>query len=281
MTSTPALDIGGQAVIEGVMIKSRHKLAVAVRLENGQIKIKKEKLKPLPRVLRLPFIRGFATLFHITLIGIEALLWSAHQAVGEEERLGWKEIAGTLLVSMIFGLVLFLGVPLLITELSPVSGGFSHLFEGIVRLLIFLIYVYAISFMSDVHRLFQYHGAEHMAANCYEYGEALTVENVQKYSTVHPRCGTSFIMLVLIISVILFSFISVSAWYEKLIWRLALLPVVAGVSYEILRFSGRFRNSRFALWLVAPGQWVQKITTQKPTKRMVEVAIASLDAVTK
>lgn len=281
MSRPEPLDIGGQAVIEGVLMKSREKLAVAVRLEDGGIRVKRETLTPLPKILKLPFVRGVTTLVYIMVIGIKALVWSTNQALGEEEELGTWELAGTLFVSLLFGLLFFVGVPFFVTSLVRVEGVLFNLVEGVVRLVIFVGYVVAISFMKDIHRMFQYHGAEHMAANCYEFGKELTVENVRKYSTIHPRCGTSFIMLVLVISIILFSFITADAWYYQLLWRIALIPVVAGVAYEVLRLGGKFRSSWFMNTVIAPGKWVQKITTQKPDNRMIEVAIKALEAVVK
>lgn len=273
------IDIGGQAVIEGVLMKTKEKLAIAVRLENGKIKIKKETLKSLPKILRLPFIRGITTLVYILLIGIKALVWSANQALGEEEELGMGELIGTLLVSLLFALLFFIGVPFFLTWLTGLEGFWFNAVEGGIRLAVFIGYVYAISFMKDIKRMFQYHGAEHMAVNCYEFEHDLTVENVKKYSTIHPRCGTSFIMLVLIISIILFTFIPSDIWYYKLAWRVALVPVVSGVGYELLRLGGKFRKSFVMGILIAPGMWVQRITTQKPSDDMIEVAIASLKTV--
>jgi uncharacterized protein YqhQ len=274
-----ALDIGGQAVIEGVMMKNKLKLAVAVRLPNDEIKVKKTQLKPLHKLLKLPFIRGTTTLFYIMIIGMKALVWSANQALGEEEELGFWELVGTLGLSLLFGLVFFVGVPFGATWLTGLEGIGFNIIEGIIRVALFVGYVFAISYMKDIRRMFQYHGAEHMAANCYEFGHELTVENVRKYSPIHPRCGTSFIMLVLIVSIVLFTFITSEAWTVKLLSRIVLIPVVAGISYELLRLGGMFRKSLFMRILIAPGKWVQKITTQKPDDKMIEVAIASLKAV--
>ncbi len=279
MSEKKGLDVGGQAVIEGVLMKNKEKLAIAVRLENGKIKLKKEKLKPLPKILRLPFIRGITTLVYIMIIGIKALVWSANQALGEEQELGVLELIGTLLFSLVFALLFFIGVPFSLTWVIGLNGFWFNVVEGVIRLAVFIGYVYVISFMKDIRRMFQYHGAEHMTVNCYEYENELTVDKVKKYSTIHPRCGTSFIMLVLIISIVLFTFIPSTMWWSKLVWRVALVPVVSGVGYELLRLGGKFRKSAVMGILIAPGMWVQKITTQKPSDDMVEVAIASLNAV--
>lgn len=279
MTKPQPLDIGGQAVIEGVLMKNRERLAVAVRLENGMIRIKKETLPSTPHVFKLPLIRGVTTIIVITVIGIKALIWSTNQQLGENNKVSTLEWIGTIALSFFFGMLFFVGIPFFATTFTTLSGLWFTITEGIIRLAVFLGYVYAISFFKDVQRLFQYHGAEHMAANCYEFGDGLTIENVQKYSTIHPRCGTSFIMLVLVISIILFSFITTEIWYYKILWRFVLVPVIAGIAYEVLRLAGKLRSRTIMNIINAPGLWVQKITTQKPTKRMIEVAIASLNAV--
>ena len=262
-------------------MKNKEKLAIAVRLENGKIKVKKRILKPLPKLLRIPFIRGVTTLIYVLTIGIQSLVWSANQALGKDEELTLTELIGTLLMSAAFALLFFIGVPFIVATLTGLHGIWFSLVDGIMRVIIFLSYVYAISFMSDVKRLFQYHGAEHMAVSCYEFGNPLTIENVKKCSTIHPRCGTSFIMLVLVISIITLTFISSSVWYIKLGWRLALVPLISAVSYELLRLGGRFRNSSMMKAVIAPGLLVQRLTTQQPDDKMVEVAIASLNAVVK
>ena len=279
-TNPHALDIGGQAVIEGVLMKSGQKLAIAVRLDDGGIRVRRETIRRLPKLLRLPLVRGVATLFFILILGIKALVWSANQSLKKDEELSTLELAVTLFTSLIVATVVFVGVPFAVTKLIRLTGFWFNVVEGAIRLALFVGYVSAISFMRDIRRLFQYHGAEHMAVNCYEFSEPLTVKNVAKYSTIHPRCGTSFIMLVLLITIVLYSFISTEIWYAKLLWRIALIPVVAGLSYEVLRLGGRFRGSRAMRSLVAPGMWVQRITTQKPDKGMIEVAIRALKAVT-
>jgi len=279
MTKDRKLDIGGQAVIEGVMMKYKNKLSVAVRREDGTIVLKKETLKSLPKILKLPLIRGFITLIYIMIIGIKALIWSANQSMGEDEEFTMTELVSTLAFSFTAALVFFLGIPFFATKLINLEGIWFNVVEGIVRLVVFVGYVYGISFMKDVKRMFQYHGAEHMAATCYEHGEELTVKNVRKFSTIHPRCGTSFIMLVMIVSIILFSFITTEVWHQKLLWRLLFIPLVSGVSYEILRLGGKYQESLFMRIIIAPGRWVQKITTQDPEDGMIEVAIVSLNGV--
>ncbi|MBS3138493.1 DUF1385 domain-containing protein [Candidatus Woesearchaeota archaeon] len=281
MSEKRGLDIGGQAVIEGVLMKNKERLAIAVRLENGKIKVKKRVLTQLPKILRIPFVRGVTTLVYIMVIGIQSLVWSANQALGKDEELTVMELVGTLLISGVFALLFFVGIPFTIATLTGLHGFWFNLVDGIMRVIIFLLYVYCISFMSDVKRLFQYHGAEHMTVSCYEFGHPLTVENVRKQSTIHPRCGTSFIMLVLIISILLLTFISSDTWYIKLGWRLALVPIISGISYELLRLGGRFRQSSLMKIIIAPGLLVQRVTTQQPDDKMIEVAIMSLKNVVK
>jgi uncharacterized protein YqhQ len=271
-----ALDVGGQALIEGVMMKKGLNLSMAVRLENGDIKVKKQKLKSLHWLLKLPLVRGTVMLFYILIIGIKALMWSANQQLDDEEELSTLELFGTLAVSALFGLAFFVGVPFGLTWLTGFEGVRFNILEGFVRLGIFLLYIYAISFMKDIHRMFQYDGAEHMAANCYEFGEELTVKNVRKYSTVHPRCGTSFIMLVLVVSIIMFTFIDTGSHLWNFLLRFPLLPVIAGIGYELLRVGGKFRDSIITNVMITPGKWVQRITTQKPDDKMIEVAIVAL-----
>ena len=250
-------------------------------MENGKIKLKKRLLRPIPKLLRVPFIRGVTTLIYVLIIGIQSLVWSANQALGKDEELTVMELLGTLFISGVFALLFFVGIPFTIATLTGLSGFWFNLVDGTMRVTIFITYVYVISFMSDVRRLFQYHGAEHMAVSCYEFGHTLTVDNVKKHSTIHPRCGTSFIMLVLIISIILLTFVSTHVWYVKLGWRLALVPVISGISYELLRLGGRFRNSVLMKAIIAPGLLMQRITTQQPEDEMIEVAIASLNGVVK
>ena len=274
--------VGGQAVIEGVLMKARDKYAVAVRLPNKKIRVQIKKIKHLPKILTIPFLRGITTLIQIFIIGIKALTWSANQQEEEEEeKLSDLAIAGTLLLSFLFVIIFFIGIPFFITKLFPVKNIFFTTIEGVIRLAIFVIYVYVISLMKDIQRVFQYHGAEHMVVHAFEAGKKLTVQNIRKFSTKHPRCGTSFIFIVLIISIIVFSLIFTEHWYYKLLWRVLLMPVIAGVSYEILKLAGKFRNSIIMKIISAPGLWIQKITTKQPTDQMIKVAITSLNHVLK
>lgn len=272
--------VGGQAVIEGVLMKSKDKYAVAVRLPNKKIRVQIKKIKQLPKILTIPFLRGITTLIQILIIGIKALTWSANQQEeDEDEKLSDLAIAGTLLLSFLFVIIFFIGIPFFIAKLFPIRNVLFTAIEGVIRLAIFIIYVYLISLMKDIKRVFQYHGAEHMVVHAYEAGKKLTVQNIKKYSTKHPRCGTSFIFIVLIISIIVFSLIYTEHWYYKLLWRIILLPVIAGISYEILKLAGKFRSSTIMKIISAPGLWIQKITTRQPTDQMIKVAIIALKKV--
>src|SRR3989344_6336293 len=267
------LMMGGQAVIEGVLMKGKNSYSVAVRLPNGKIKLKKERLKSLTvqhKFFNSVFIRGVIILFEMLIMGYKALTWSADQQEdGEDEKLSAWHIALTTIISILITVVIFVFVPFYLAKIvfSPPSIAFNIL-DGIFRLGIFIAYVGFISLFKDVRRLFQYHGAEHMAVHCYEAKLPLTVKNVRKFSTIHPRCGTSFIMYVLIVSIIVFSFIKFELWYVNLPIRIIALPVIAGISYELLRISSGL--GRAFGWLSLPGRLVQKITTQKPNDAQIE-----------
>jgi len=272
--------VGGQAVIEGVLMKAKDKYAVAVRLPNKKIRVKIKKIKPLPKILTIPFLRGITTLIQILIIGLKALTWSANQQEeDEDEKISSLAIAGTLALSLLFVIVFFIGIPFFITKLFPVKSVLFTTIEGIIRLAIFIAYVLIISLMKDVKRVFQYHGAEHMVVHAFESGKKLTLKNIKKFSTKHPRCGTSFIFIVLIISIIVFSLIYSETWYWKIIWRILLIPVIAGISYEILKIAGRFKNNIIMKIISAPGMWIQNITTKKPTEKMLSVAMTALKKV--
>ena len=269
--------VGGQAVIEGVLMKSKEKVAIAVRLPNKKIKVRTQKIKPLPKILTIPFLRGITTLIQILIIGLKALTWSANQQVEEEEeKISGLAIAGTLILSLLFVIIFFIGLPFLINYFFPVKNILFTTIEGIIRLGIFIAYVYAISLMKDIKRVFQYHGAEHMVVNAFEHKKKLTLENIKKFSTKHPRCGTSFIFIVLIISIIVFSLIYTEIWYWKIVWRILLIPVIAGISYEILKLAGKFRSNLIMKIISAPGTWIQSITTKKPDDSMIKIAVIAL-----
>lgn len=298
--------VGGQAIIEGVMMKGRNWIGIAVRKENNKIKLKterfvawKEKFKPFG----WPFIRGFFNLLQMMVIGIKALNYSANEAFEEDEKdnkkeskskktkesFGWLEIMISMVFAFGIALVLFKFVPLfsaqIIADKISFIGKNSFLFslvDGIIKISIFILYVYIISFMKDIKRVFQYHGAEHCIVYCYEAKKKLTVANARKYRTEHPRCGTSFIIGVLIISVFVYSFIPMeTSFLMKYVLRILLLPVIMGISYEVLKISAKHKDHILFRIITAPGLWTQKITTRKPDNKQTEVAIEALKAVLK
>ncbi|MBU0628714.1 MAG: DUF1385 domain-containing protein [Nanoarchaeota archaeon] len=290
-------DIGGQAVIEGVMMRSKDHIVTAIR-KNRKIIYKKDKLKKKSKFAQLFFIRGVVNLVEMLVIGIKTLNWSASQSVGEDEELSDWAIALTLIIAFLFGIGLFLLLPYLLTYLVGVKETqnpiWFNVIDGIIKVAILVLYVYFISKMKDIRRVFQYHGAEHKAVFCYEHNKKLTVENAKQYSTLHPRCGTAFMMIVIIIGIFLFSFIPfiVESFYPSITslnWalkrltlftaRILLLPIIAGLAYEALKFGAKHQDNLIFSSLTIPGLWIQKITTQKPSKQQLEVAIAALKKV--
>jgi len=275
---------GGQAIIEGVMMKSPTHYSMAVRKQDGNIEvIKKEHFSLVQklRFLRFPLIRGIVYMCEMLVLGLKSLTWSANMSVGEEEEeLSKKEIVGTMALSFVLSLALFVGLPLLLTGfVTKDDGVFFNLIDGVFRLLIFVGYILAISLMADVKTLFRYHGAEHKTVNCQEKGLKLTVKNVMKCSVLHPRCGTSFIVIVIAISILMFSVIVDERWWVKLGVRLVFIPLIAAISYELLKFAGKHRGNRFVDFVMAPGLWMQRLTTREPNKKQVEVAIIALKKV--
>ena len=292
--------IGGQAVMEGVMMKSQDYLAIAVRNEKGRIVTKKEKLKKKKKFLQLPFIRGIVNLVETLVIGIRSLVWSANQLTEEKEEFSKLELIATLAISIGFVILFFVALPYFLTVLTgakeETSPVFFNLIDGIIKIVLFLLYLLLISLMKDIKILFQYHGAEHKAVNCYEAEKKLTSKNAKKFSTLHPRCGTSFLMLVLIISILIFSilpvlvintypgFLNLGLIMQKSILfplRLLVIPIIAGLAYEALKLSARFDKNILIKIIIRPGLLLQKITTRKPTDRQLEVALTALKGILK
>ena len=278
------LAVGGQAVIEGVMMRDAAKTATAVRLPNGEIAVEVHPVTSIRDrypVLNLPLIRGSVIMVESLVIGMRALSFSAQAAGEEEEQMTKKEIALTILFALVLASVLFIVIP---TGAAHLAAAYTNdpivfnLIEGGIRLAVFLLYIWGISWMGGIRRVFQYHGAEHKTIHCYEAGEALTVENVQKFPRLHPRCGTNFLLIVMVIAIVFHVFFGWPDLWLRILSRLAVLPVVAGVSYEIIRFAGRSEN-RIVRILITPGLWLQYLTTRPPDDEMVEVAIESLKAV--
>lgn len=282
----PQLYIGGQAVIEGVMMRGGNKVALAVRKPDQSIHVESETSTPWTlrsKLLALPIVRGTAVLLESTFIGYKTLNKSASLAVDEEgEELSNWQMTGTLLISLIFGIGLFVLLPLYASKwlTHDGSGPLFAAIEGVMRLAIFVLYMWVVSRSKDIQRVFQYHGAEHKTINCYESGEELTVANVRNHTLIHKRCGTSFLLFVMVISIVVFSFFSSHnmSHLQMMLYRIVLMPVVAGLSYELIRFSGNSTN-RVLGWLVAPGQLMQRLTTREPDDAMIEVAIESVKAV--
>lgn len=274
--------IGGQAVIEGVMIKSKEKISIAVR-KDDKIVVKKQNWKSLTtknKLLNLPIIRGFIILFEMMYVGMKALTWSAQQQEDQQEKISNSEIFLTILISIIATILLFIVAPYYISKLFVKEvGTLFNLIDGLLRLLIFFGYIIIISFFKDVKRIFQYHGAEHMAVYCYEAGLKLTPKNCQRFQTMHPRCGTSLIVLVIAISIILFSLIKSQLWYVNILLRIILIPLIAGIGYELTKLTAKYSNNKFLRFLIYPGILTQKITTQKPDVKQIDVAIAAVKAV--
>lgn len=278
--------VGGQAVIEGVMMRNGNKIAVAVR-KGKKIIVKKQKIKSITERMpwKLPIIRGAVGLFETLGIGIKTLNWSADIAAGEEDekQSPWPFVTA-IIIATAFALVIFKLIPLGIAQFFSklgLDGRLSfNLIEGLAKISILIAYIWAIGRMKDVKRLFQYHGAEHKAVNCYEAKKPLTVANAMKFSPIHPRCGTSFILFVLIISIIVYIFVPMNFSFGlKLVARLALLPVIAGIAYEFLKFSAKYSNNIIMRILMKPGLLLQGLTTKEPTKKQMEVSIKVLKEV--
>ena len=278
------LAVGGQAVIEGVMMRDAAKTATAVRLPNGEIEVETHPVTSIRDrypVLNLPLIRGSVIMVESLVIGMRALSFSAQAAGEEDEQMTKKEIAMTIIFALVLASVLFIIIP---TGAAHLAASYTddpivfNLIEGGIRLAVFLLYIWGISFMDGIRRVFQYHGAEHKTIHCYEAGQALTVENVQAFPRLHPRCGTNFLLIVMVVAIVFHVFFGWPDLWLRILSRLAVLPIVAGVSYEIIRFAGRSEN-RLIHILIAPGLWLQYLTTRPPADEMVEVAIESLKAV--
>ncbi|MCM8709730.1 DUF1385 domain-containing protein [Clostridium sp. SYSU_GA19001] len=292
------VNVGGQAVIEGVMMRGNCGIATAIRTSNGEIVIDKKEFIPYTKkykILGLPVIRGFVSLMESLVVGIKTLNYSAEFFDDGEESSKfdkWFEekfkdksndvIAGiSLLVSLAFTILLFFLLPTFAANFFKkalqVNAVLLNIIEGIIRVSIFLLYIYFVSKMEDIKRVFQYHGAEHKTIFCYENDVELTAENAKKFGRLHPRCGTNFIFLVMIISIILFSLTGWNSLLERILYRIILLPVVSGITYEMIKWMGK-SNSKLSKFLSYPGLMLQKLTTKEPDLSQLEVAIAALKA---
>ncbi len=284
--------VGGQAVIGGVMMKGPKYMAIAVRRPDGEIELKSERVKSKEDrhpIANWWFIRGVVVLGETLVLGYKALNYSANVSLGEEDNLGVWETVLSFVLAIGFALLVFKGVPLLVAEL--LSSRFAtvgenyflyNLIDGVVKIALFLLYIWAISLLPDVKDVFRYHGAEHKAVNCFEKDTELTVENVKGFSAIHPRCGTTFLIVVLLFSVFVYMVIpSSSSLLMKYLLRLALLPLIAGVSYELIRLGTRFWDHATVRAVMGPCLVVQELTTNEPRDDQLEVSIAALNEVLK
>lgn len=278
-------NVGGQAVIEGVMMRGKTHVAVAVRQPGGEISVDVRPVNSISDrypILKKPFLRGVVSLVESLVMGMKALAYSAQVSGDEDEKLDSKEMALTIAVSAGLAILLFIVIPTWSMRfLTGITQNHMalNLAEGMLRMAIFLAYIAAISSMNDIQRVFQYHGAEHKTIYTYEAGLPLKVENVRPFSTLHPRCGTNFLMIVMLISMFIFTFLGWPSLLERIASRIILMPVIAGVSYELIRYAGAHTDNPLVRIAITPGLLLQKLTTRQPDDSQIEVAIASLKAV--
>ncbi len=277
----PAQSVGGQAVLEGVMMRAPTAWAVAVRKPDGQIEARREELPKLSsrsKLARVPLVRGMLVLGESLTLGFRALSWSAQLSVGEDEKeLSRLELVGSLTIAMVIFAGLFIVLPAAAANVivGESDAGFVIL-EAVIRLVLFIAYIWALGRSKEIRRVFQYHGAEHMSIHAYENGEPLSVDSVKRYRPEHPRCGTSFLLIVILLAIVVFTLVGRPSWPWLVGSRVLGIPVIAGMSYELLRWSGTHSSERVASMLAAPGMWLQRLTTGIPEEPMIEVAVASL-----
>jgi uncharacterized protein YqhQ len=284
-----AQNIGGQAVLEGVMMRGPSNWALAVRKPNGEIAEHTREIKsPMARhrIFRLPIIRGVIALGESLTIGFRALAISANYAAQDanseqqeeiHEELSRGSIVFAFAIAIGFALMLFKVTPALITSWLPIeTTGWFVIVEGLIRVTIFVLYLSLISLLPDLKRVFQYHGAEHKAINALEAGDELTPERVQRHSLIHPRCGTAFLLWVMVIAIFVFAFLGRPSWPWLIASRILLLPLIAGLAYELIRFAGKHTGNRVLMTLLAPGLWLQRLTTREPSLDQLEVSIRAL-----
>lgn len=286
------VNIGGQAVLEGIMMKGPDSYALAVRKPDKEIDVQVTPYKSLGekhKPANIPIVRGVINFIESLYIGMSTLMKSSEYFEEEEEEKPKKannagdkaSLVFTLIVSLAIAIGVFMLLPAFIAKLifsEETSSILVNLTEGVMRLVIFLLYVALISKMEDIKRTFMYHGAEHKTINCLEAGDDLTVENVRKHTRFHKRCGTSFVFIVMIVSIVVFMFVRTDTMWLRLLSRVLLIPVIAGISYEFIRYAGRHNNACSRV-LSQPGLWVQRLTTKEPDDSMIEVAIKSVEAV--
>jgi uncharacterized protein YqhQ len=286
-------NVGGQAVLEGVMMRGASNWAVAVRKPDGDIAEVHQPIKsPMARhwIFRLPVIRGVVALGESLAIGFRALAISANYAAAAEAKEGEEgdtvsteltraQLIFAFAIAIGFAVLLFKVSPALITDWIGIQASWFVIVEGGIRVAIFVLYLSLISLFPDLRRVFQYHAAEHKAINAYEAGEELKPELVQRFSQIHPRCGTAFLLWVMVIAIFVFAFFGRPHWYWLIATRILLLPLIAGIAYELIRFAGKHQNNRILMSLLAPGLWLQRLTTREPSLDQIEVSIRALKEV--
>jgi len=283
--------VGGQAVMEGVMMKSAHFYSVSVRKKDGSIKTKTERFisvfEKFPK-LKKPIMRGVISLFEMMILGIKTIIYSANETQEtEEEKLTKLQTVWLLIVSISMSVALFVLLPLgltyllkLVIDIVDKSSLVFNLVDGVIKIFVFLSYIYIVALFPDIRRVFQYHGAEHKSIYTFENNQELIVKNAKPYTTLHPRCGTSFLVFVMVISVLIFSIVPIDLpFYINFFWRVPLIPLIAGIGYEVLKWSARHQNNFWIKLIIWPGLQVQRLTTKKPTDKQLEVGLESLKAV--
>ena len=282
--------VGGQAVIEGVMMRSPNSMAIAVRRPNGEIAVKREGLNFFSEkkfFSKLILVRGMINLLSALVLGVKALNFSANQSLEEEKEVSSWTMGLTFTFALCFGISLFFLLPLFLTKwlrfaipMISTSGILFNLVDGIIRLVIFLVYLWAISFFKEIRRIFQYHGAEHKSIFAFECGEVLIPERVKSFSYLHPRCGTSFLLIVMVVSILVFALIPHHLPFGyKVASRVVFIPLIAGLAYEIIRFADRKRENKGMQYFIKPGLWLQRLTAREPSEDQIEVALRALHEV--
>lgn len=283
MKSPPAY--GGQAVIEGVMMRGPEEWAVTCRCPDNSITVEKRPVESVTKrfpLLKWPFIRGTVVLIESMVIGIKALTHSANQSTGEEDQpISPLEMIGTVAFAIGLSIFLFIILPVVLAHLfKPMVEGTvgQNILEGGIRILVFIVYIWLVGLLKDIKRVFEYHGAEHKTINAYEAGSEMTPAEVQRFSVQHPRCGTSFLLVVIVLKIFIFAFLATDPLWWRILSRILLLPLVAGIAYELIKFSAR-HEAFFCRMLIAPGMLIQRLTTREPDDGQVEVAIRAFEAV--
>jgi len=278
--TVPLVNYGGQALIEGILMRGRSYLTAAFRLPDGSIKVVEEKLTGIytKKIRDIPFLRGLVILWDSLVLGMKYITISSNMQIPEEEgKIEGPVFYFTILVSLLFALTIFFFLPTLLMQLLYKFTDFSsftiNLIEGVLRMVIMIVYLALIGKMDDIKRVFSYHGAEHKTIAAYEHGDALEVAAVQKYSTAHPRCGTSFLLTVMVVSILVFSLFPSSNVFLRLLSRIILIPVISMISYEFIRLLGKYEKNPFVKVISKPNLWLQKLTTNQPADDMVEVAL--------